>query len=79
MSIQELDFTTCDLFSILDSLNYSREDINGLTPAIFRNGELSRISLSAVQPTRSAEISISQRVSSTTGLRCYMLLRHCCK
>lgn len=46
MSIQELDFTTCDLFSILDSLNYSREDINGLTPAIFRNGELSRISLS---------------------------------
>lgn len=74
MSIQELDFTTCDLFSILDSLNYSREDINGLTPAIFRNGELSRISLSAVQPTRSAEISISQRVSSTTGLRCYMLL-----
>lgn len=46
MSIQEFDFTTCDLFSILDSLNYSREDINGLTPAIFRDGELSRVSLS---------------------------------
>lgn len=56
MSIQELDFTTCDLFSILDSLNYSREDINGLTPAIFRNGELSRISLSAVQPDRKSVV-----------------------
>lgn len=74
MSIQELDFTTCDLFSILESLNYSREDINGLTPDIFRDGELSRISLSAVQPTRSAEITISQRVSTATGLRCYVLL-----
>ncbi|ENR9964018.1 hypothetical protein ACEXTD_003002 [Salmonella enterica] len=74
MSVQEFNFTTCDLFSILGCLNYSHEDINGLTPAIFRDGELSRISLSAVQSTRSAEITISQRVSSATGLRCYVLL-----
>ncbi|HFV9915433.1 TPA: hypothetical protein ACIBH9_003312 [Salmonella enterica subsp. diarizonae serovar 61:l,v:z35] len=74
MSIQEFDFTTCDLFAILDSLNYSCKDINGLTLANFRDGELSSISLSAIQSTRSAEISISQRVSTTTGLRCYLLL-----
>lgn len=74
MSILEFDFITFDLFTILDSLNYSRDDINGLTPAIFRDGELSRASLSAVQPTRSAEITISQRVSTATGLRCYVLV-----
>ena len=64
MIILEFDFITFDLFTILDSLNYSLDDINGLTPAIFRDGELSRASLSAVQPTRSAEITIIQRVST---------------
>jgi hypothetical protein len=33
-----------------------------------------RESLSVVQSTRSAEITISQRVSTATGLRCYVLL-----
>nr|UKU09527.1 hypothetical protein [Salmonella sp.] len=29
---------SCDLFSILSSLNFSVEDITGLTPAKFRKG-----------------------------------------
>lgn len=60
MSIQEFDFTTCDLFSILDSLNYSREDINGLTPAIFGTANYREsLSLSSSLPARRKSRSAS--------------------
>ena len=38
---------SCDLFSTLSSLNFSTEDITGLTPANFRKGAFLHAKISA--------------------------------
>ena len=41
---------SCDLFSTLSSLNFSTEDITGLTPANFRKGAFLHAKISASRP-----------------------------
>ncbi|WP_264871412.1 hypothetical protein [Escherichia coli] len=48
---------SCDLFSILSSLNFSVEDITGLTPDKFRKGAFLHEKISARQDTRADDIS----------------------
>lgn len=41
---------SCDLFSTLSSLNFSTEDITGLTPANFRKGAFLHAKISIAVP-----------------------------
>ena len=50
---------SCDLFSTLSSLNFSTEDITGLTPANFRKGAFLHAKISASQATRATDISFN--------------------
>ena len=61
---------SCDLFSILSSLNFSVEDITGLTPAKFRKGAF----LHASQATRAADISLQLLTDRVSGEMNYVIV-----
>lgn len=65
---------SCDLFSTLSSLNFSTEDITGLTPANFRK-ELSYMQkISASQATRATDISIQLLTDRVSGEMNYVIV-----
>lgn len=65
---------SCDLFSILSSLNFSVEDITGLTPAKFRKGAFLHAKISASQATRAADISLQLLTDRVSGEMNYVIV-----
>lgn len=65
---------SCDLFSTLSSLNFSTEDITGLTPANFRNGAFLHAKISASQATRATDISIQLLTDRVSGEMNYVIV-----
>ncbi|MEG0281219.1 MAG: hypothetical protein RR686_18370 [Morganella sp. (in: enterobacteria)] len=65
---------SCDLFSTLSSLNFSTEDITGLTPANFRKGAFLHAKISASQATRATDISIQLLTDRVSGEMNYVIV-----
>lgn len=65
---------SCDLFSTLSSLNFSTEDITGLTPANFRKGAFLHAKISASQATRATDISIQLLTDRVSGEMNYIIV-----
>lgn len=65
---------SCDLFSTLSSLNFSTEDITGLTPANFRKGAFLHAKISASQATRATDISLQLHTNNVTGELSYVVV-----
>ncbi|EON4441650.1 hypothetical protein ACLIKM_001426 [Escherichia coli] len=65
---------SCDLFTILSSLNFSVEDITGLTPAKFRKGAFLHAKISASQATRATDISLQLHTNNVTGELSYVVV-----
>jgi hypothetical protein len=65
---------SCDLFSTLSSLNFSTEDITGLTPANFRKGAFLHAKISASQATRATDISLQLLTDRVTGEMNYVIV-----
>ena len=65
---------SCDLFSTLSSLNFSTEDITGLTPANFRKAAFLPAKISASQATRATDISIQLLTDRVSGEMNYVIV-----
>ncbi|MGX5864181.1 hypothetical protein ACWKSU_17150 (plasmid) [Enterobacter cloacae] len=65
---------SCDLFSTLSSLNFSTEDITGLTPANFRKGAFLHAKISARQATRATDVSIQLLTDRVSGEMNYVIV-----
>ena len=64
---------SCDLFSTLSSLNFSTEDITGLTPANFRKGAFLHAKF-LLAATRATDISIQLLTDRVSGEMNYVIV-----